>query len=521
MPDRADLVIWLPTAINLAFMFALGACVGSFVHVVAWRMPQGLSIVTPPSRCPTCGFRLPWNHNLPVLGYLFLRGRCGACGIAIPRRYVLAEVAMGALFAAIYAVLYLPEGGSFWFPVGEGWWHAQGWRSVPALLVVLWAVGSLVAMTMCDWATYLIPVAIPTLASVVAFAGWPIAAALAEGRVDAFPLEPVGWRVGVAAIGMLAGLGVSRVLLAAGVLPRSFADYDQYLESPDDTFADYPHARREMLKEIAFVGPGVLLGALAWLAAGHVTEPASLHPSVAALLSVAVGFVVGGAMVWVLRIVATLLMDTEAMGLGDVHLMAAVGAAFGWKVAGVGFLVAPFVGLAWWLVLLVRSAPWRVPYGPSLAVGSIAAFFLEPGLRSVVSGALAGMGRAAEQARAEPGGTLVLAVMLAGVSAGVARAARSGRGVLAAASIALMVVAVVSWILAAGSRPVAGALVAAFLVASSIAGSVLVRPGLEDGAGPRTAVARILRMLAFTVVLAGAFLLVARPGGGPGGTPGG
>jgi hypothetical protein len=131
------------------------------------------------------------------------------------------------------------------------------------------------------------------------------------------------------------------------------------------------------------------------------------------------------------------------------------------------------------------------------------------------------MGRAAEQARAEPGGTLVLAVMLAGVSAGVARAARSGRGVLAAASIALMVVAVVSWILAAGSRPVAGALVAAFLVASSIAGSVLVRPGLEDGAGPRTAVARILRMLAFTVVLAGAFLLVARPGGGPGGTPGG
>ena len=65
------------------------------------------------------------------------------------------------------------------------------------------------------------------------------------------------------------------------------------------------------------------------------------------------------------------------------------------------------------------------------------------------------------------------------------------------------------------------AMVAAFLVASSIAGSVMVRPGLEDGAGPRTAVARILRMLAFTVVLAGAFLLVARPGGTPGGTPGG
>ena len=517
MPDRSDLVIWLPTAINIAFMFAFGACAGSFVHVVAWRMPQGLSVVSPPSRCPTCGFRLPWHHNLPVVAYLRLRGRCGACGVAIPPRYVLTEVAMGALFVAIYAVLYLPEGGSFWFPVGEGWWHAHGWRSVTALLVVLWAVGSLVAMTMCDWATYLIPVAIPTLASVVAFAGWPLAAAFADGRPESFPLEPVPWRVGVAALGTLAGLGVSRVLLAAGALPRSFADYDDYLESPGDTFADYPHSRREMLKELAFVGPGVLLGALAWLAAGHLPVPAGAHPAVGALLSAAVGFIVGGALVWVLRIVATLLLDTEAMGLGDVHLMAAVGAAFGWKVAVAGFLVAPFVGLAWWLVLLVRSAPWRVPYGPSLAVGSIAAFFLEPVLRSVVGGALAGMGRAAEHARAEPGGTLVLACMFGLSAAGLARAARSGRGALAAASIGLMVVAVVAWILAAGSRPGAGAMVGGLLVACAVGGSVLVRPGLEQGAGPRTAVARILRMLAFAVVLAGAFLLVARPGGGSGG----
>jgi leader peptidase (prepilin peptidase)/N-methyltransferase len=517
MPDRSDLVIWLPTAINIAFMFAFGACAGSFVHVVAWRMPQGLSVVSPPSRCPTCGFRLPWHHNLPVVAYLRLRGRCGACGVAIPPRYVLTEVAMGALFVAIYAVLYLPEGGSFWFPVGEGWWHAHGWRSVPALLVVLWAVGSLVAMTMCDWATYLIPVAIPTLASVVAFAGWPLAAAFADGRPESFPLEPVPWRVGVAALGTLAGLGVSRVLLAAGALQRSFADYDDYLESPGDTFADYPHSRREMLKELAFVGPGVLLGALAWLAAGHLPVPAGVHPAVGALLSAAVGFIVGGALVWVLRIVATLLLDTEAMGLGDVHLMAAVGAAFGWKVAVAGFLVAPFVGLAWWLVLLVRSAPWRVPYGPSLAVGSIAAFFLEPVLRSVVGGALAGMGRAAEHARAEPGGTLVLACMFGLSAAGLARAARSGRGALAAASIGLMVVAVVAWILAAGSRPGAGAVVGGLLVACAVGGSVLVRPGLEQGAGPRTAVARILRMLAFAVVLAGAFLLVARPGGGSGG----
>ena len=43
------------------------------------KVPQGMSVVSPPSRCPTCGFRLKWHHNLPIIGYLRLRGRCAAC----------------------------------------------------------------------------------------------------------------------------------------------------------------------------------------------------------------------------------------------------------------------------------------------------------------------------------------------------------------------------------------------------------------------------------------------------------
>ena len=59
MPDTwTDVAIVLPTFIGLLFAFAFGACAGSFVHVVAWRMPEGMSVVSPPSRCPTCGYRL-------------------------------------------------------------------------------------------------------------------------------------------------------------------------------------------------------------------------------------------------------------------------------------------------------------------------------------------------------------------------------------------------------------------------------------------------------------------------------
>ena len=109
-------------------------------------------------------------------------------------------------------------------------------------------------------------------------------------------------------------------------MPRSFEDWGDFAESEGDVFADYPHARREMIKEVAFVGPAVLLGAVGWVVANHLGAPTEMHPAVGAIFSVAAGFVIGGGVVWALRIIATVLLDTEALGLGDVHLMACVGA---------------------------------------------------------------------------------------------------------------------------------------------------------------------------------------------------
>lgn len=78
----------------------LGLAVGSFLNVVAYRTPNGISILTPPSACPRCGSRIAAYDNLPIVGYLALGGKCRNCRERIPIRYLLAEAATGALWAA-------------------------------------------------------------------------------------------------------------------------------------------------------------------------------------------------------------------------------------------------------------------------------------------------------------------------------------------------------------------------------------------------------------------------------------
>ncbi len=82
--------------------FAFGACVGSFVNVVAYRLPRDISIVSPRSFCPGCRRTIPFWANVPIVAYLGLRGRCIACGAAIPFRYFLTEMALAAAAAYLY-----------------------------------------------------------------------------------------------------------------------------------------------------------------------------------------------------------------------------------------------------------------------------------------------------------------------------------------------------------------------------------------------------------------------------------
>jgi leader peptidase (prepilin peptidase)/N-methyltransferase len=92
--------------IGLAALALVGGLVaGSFIGVVAHRVPRGESIVGPRSRCPTCGTQIAAYDNVPVVSWLALRGRCRNCGSRISPRYPLTELAVGILYAVTFLVL--------------------------------------------------------------------------------------------------------------------------------------------------------------------------------------------------------------------------------------------------------------------------------------------------------------------------------------------------------------------------------------------------------------------------------
>lgn len=90
----------------VAFAFLLGLVAGSFVSAVAHRVPRGISIAGPRSRCPSCGAQIAAHDNVPVLSWFLLRGRARCCGARISPRYPLTELGLGLLFAATVLVYH-------------------------------------------------------------------------------------------------------------------------------------------------------------------------------------------------------------------------------------------------------------------------------------------------------------------------------------------------------------------------------------------------------------------------------
>lgn len=89
-------------------VFGVGACVGSFLNVCILRWPLGISIVHPASRCSACGLKIPGTLNLPILGFLLLRGRARCCGAHLDPRYPVVEGLTAAIFTCLW-FLYPPK----------------------------------------------------------------------------------------------------------------------------------------------------------------------------------------------------------------------------------------------------------------------------------------------------------------------------------------------------------------------------------------------------------------------------
>lgn len=108
----------IPTGLSysyaiIVFLFAIS--IGSFLNVCIYRVPENISIMTPGSFCPNCNTPIPFHYNIPVLGYLFLRGRCRFCKIKISMRYPLIECLTGALAVLLFLKFGLTKEMLFWF----------------------------------------------------------------------------------------------------------------------------------------------------------------------------------------------------------------------------------------------------------------------------------------------------------------------------------------------------------------------------------------------------------------------
>jgi leader peptidase (prepilin peptidase) / N-methyltransferase len=176
-----------------ALAFAGGLIAGSFIGVVAHRVPRGESIVGPRSRCPTCGTQIAAYDNVPVVSWLVLRGRCRSCGSRISPRYPLTELAVGILYTVTFLVL----------------------EDDPAELALgLVFVSVLVAVTLTDLERRVIPNAIVLVGAVVGIA------IVATTDPASLPERAIGVAAagGFLLLGALAyrgGMGMGDVKLAA------------------------------------------------------------------------------------------------------------------------------------------------------------------------------------------------------------------------------------------------------------------------------------------------------------------
>lgn len=197
-------------AVVAAFGGALGLLVGSFLNVVVYRVPNGMSVVSPPSACPQCGAGIKPYDNVPVASWLALRGRCRNCRAAISPRYPLVELGTAVFFAVV----------TLWFLV-IGLPAASSITDLIVLVAFLYLAAVSIALALIDLDSHRLPNAI-VLPSYLVGAVLLGSAALAGGDYEALLRGAIGMAVLWVAYLLMAlaypgGMGFGDVKLA-GVL---------------------------------------------------------------------------------------------------------------------------------------------------------------------------------------------------------------------------------------------------------------------------------------------------------------
>ena len=341
--------------------FVFGAIVGSFLNVCIYRMPLGESIVSPPSHCPHCRYSIPWYLNVPLVTWLYLRGKCANCRAPISIRYFLVELLTGVTFLCC------------WLYAG----HYSVWL---ALIFCLFLSGLIVA-TFIDFEHFIIPDEITLGGTVVGFVCSLLLPAL-HGR------HSVAASLVDSLLGILAGAGLVYAILRAGKL----AFGRQRLELPaackvifTETGIILPD--REILYEELFYRRSDVV----MLEASRAELSDRCYQNVAVSLSPAqlkIGEeVMNPEDVPYLEVTTdNLILPREAMGLGDVKFMAAIGAFLGWQAVIFSLMVSSVIGAIVGVTLIaLRRQAWssRLPYGPYIALAATIWLFWGPRLLAI------------------------------------------------------------------------------------------------------------------------------------------
>jgi leader peptidase (prepilin peptidase)/N-methyltransferase len=328
--------------------FVLGCIVGSFLNVCIHRLPLGQSIVSPPSHCPHCNYSIPWHLNVPLVTWLWLGGKCRNCGAPISARYFIVELLTGVTFLSC--------------------WLAFGGQSAVLAIVYCVFLAGLITAAFIDFEHFIIPDEI-TIGGMAAGLLFSLLTPRLHGQATA--LRGIG--EGLIGLGVGGGLiylilrlgkllfGRQRLALPDGSkiiftettlhLPDKEIPFEELFYRQSDVIA--LHARTVELADRCYrdvrirLTPGKL----------QIGENEFDPEEVAHMEATS----------------AEIVLPREAMGLGDVKFMAAIGAFLGWQAVLFSLMVSSIIGSAVGISLIVlRKREWssRLPYGPYIALAT-------------------------------------------------------------------------------------------------------------------------------------------------------
>ncbi|NBR05240.1 MAG: prepilin peptidase [Planctomycetes bacterium] len=305
------------------FIFITGACVGSFINVCVFRLNSERSVFWPGSHCASCFKPIAWFDNIPILSYLFLWGKCRKCKSSFSSRYMLIEIFSGLMFVSVFlldVIWNVPKYG-----IVESQAYQIGVGLIPGNV----------------WLTFI---------SHAILLSFLLTASLTD-------LDKMEIPLGVTITGTLFGLVFST--FQAWPFPDDIQSTNQLLLLAKD----WP------------VSPQVPQGSMTWPLWYPVFDWLDSRPYLHGFLASLAGIGAGTFLLRAIRFTYGVGRGIEGMGLGDADLMMMVGAFWGWQLVFVAFFLAVIPAFFFGILQLFSKGEQAFPFGPSLAISSVATFY--------------------------------------------------------------------------------------------------------------------------------------------------